>query len=298
MMDIVERLRMHNDERLYEAVDVLMSEAADELAELRAFKAACERQDAVAWTTRDHMNAMENDHSHYILGRKPCFVRPSGNDIPLYIHPDPDVAHLRMLVEELDELRAFKAACDGQEAVAFMTYKGCLLHAVDPKVSEHSNPEPLYLHPDPETAKLRLQVAKLTEQRDMACEGQEEVAEVYGQCASGFTDVIDLTREKLKRKEKLYRRPDPEAAQLRVRVAELEAQLGAAGGRGKTFTQYIARVQELEAQATKLTEQNKLAAEALYKLARLGSGDLYGNSEGNVIAQQALAAIRSSEVLK
>jgi hypothetical protein len=47
---------------------------------------------------------------------------------------------------------------------------------------------------------------------------------------------------------------------------------------------------------TKLTEQNKLAAEALYKLARLGNGDLYGNSEGNVIAQQALAAIKSSEV--
>lgn len=28
--------------------------------------------------------------------------------------------------------------------VAFMTYKGYLLHAADPKVKEHSNPEPLY----------------------------------------------------------------------------------------------------------------------------------------------------------
>jgi hypothetical protein len=59
-----------------------------------------------------------------------------------------------------------------------------------------------------------------------ACEGQEAVAQVYGRCVSGFTDVIDLNRysnEKL-RKEKLYRYPDPEAAQLRVQVAKLTEQ--------------------------------------------------------------------------
>ena len=34
-MDIVERLRMHDDERLYEDADRLMSEAADEIKEQR-----------------------------------------------------------------------------------------------------------------------------------------------------------------------------------------------------------------------------------------------------------------------
>ena len=61
----------------------------------------------------------------------------------------------------------------------------------------------------------------------MACDGQDAVAEVYGQCVSGFTDVIDLTRysnDRLNRMEKLYRRPDPEAAQLRLQVAKLTEQ--------------------------------------------------------------------------
>lgn len=30
------------------------------------------------------------------------------------------------------------------EPVAYMTYKGYLLHASDPKVAEHDSPEPLY----------------------------------------------------------------------------------------------------------------------------------------------------------
>lgn len=30
------------------------------------------------------------------------------------------------------------------EPAAYMTYKGYLLHAADPKVSEHDSPEPLY----------------------------------------------------------------------------------------------------------------------------------------------------------
>jgi hypothetical protein len=33
---------------------------------------------------------------------------------------------------------------DGLEPDAFMTYKGYLYHANDPKVLEHSDPEPLY----------------------------------------------------------------------------------------------------------------------------------------------------------
>lgn len=35
------------------------------------------------------------------------------------------------------------------EVVAYMTYKGHLLHAADPKVLEHSDPQPLYDTPQP-----------------------------------------------------------------------------------------------------------------------------------------------------
>ena len=34
------------------------------------------------------------------------------------------------------------------EPVAYVTYKGYLLHAADPKVSEYSEPTPLYVLPD------------------------------------------------------------------------------------------------------------------------------------------------------
>ena len=48
-----------------------------------------------------------------------------------------------------------------------------------------------------------------------------------------------------------------------------------------------------EAKATVFRERAELAAlrEALERLARLGNGDKYGNSEGNVIAQDALKAL-------
>lgn len=42
-MDIVERLRYHDDERLYQEADVLMSEAADEIEHLRAEVAELEQ---------------------------------------------------------------------------------------------------------------------------------------------------------------------------------------------------------------------------------------------------------------
>ncbi|RLA39220.1 MAG: hypothetical protein DRR06_19460 [Gammaproteobacteria bacterium] len=45
--------------------------------------------------------------------------------------------------------------------------------------------------------------------------------------------------------------------------------------------QRLGAVKELEAENTALVE-------ALEKLARLGNGDHYGNSDGNVIAQKAL----------
>ena len=54
------------------------------------------------------------------------------------------------------------------------------------------------------------------------------------------------------------------------------------GGGECDFIAYRKRIAELEAQLAELRE-------ALEKLARLGNGDRYGNSEGNVIAQNALA---------
>lgn len=44
MTDLVERLRKHDDERLYREADILMSEAADELTRLRAEVATLEHQ--------------------------------------------------------------------------------------------------------------------------------------------------------------------------------------------------------------------------------------------------------------
>ena len=95
----------------------LLAEKEDELAELRAFKAACEQQEAVAWTTQVHMNAMENGYSHYIIGRNPRFVQPSGNDIPLYLHQDPEAAQLRMRLAAMQDQVAEACAkvCDAAE---------------------------------------------------------------------------------------------------------------------------------------------------------------------------------------
>ncbi|MGP0684839.1 hypothetical protein ACTP3G_24820, partial [Citrobacter freundii] len=38
-------------------------------------------------------------------------------------------------------------AAFGTEPVAYMTYKGYLLHAADPKLAEYSDPTPLYTAP-------------------------------------------------------------------------------------------------------------------------------------------------------
>lgn len=54
-------------------------------------------------------------------------------------------------------LAALKLALAGMEAepVAYMTYKGYLLHAGDPKVAEYSEPMPLYDAPHPLTTSER-----------------------------------------------------------------------------------------------------------------------------------------------
>ena len=45
------------------------------------------------------------------------------------------------------------------------------------------------------------------------------------------------------------------------------------------------RIEELEAKLAK-------AVESLEKLARLGNGDLYGNSDGNMIARTTIAELK------
>ena len=45
------------------------------------------------------------------------------------------------------------------------------------------------------------------------------------------------------------------------------------------------------AEIEKLQQENKRYREALEKLARLGNGDKYGNSDGNIIAQDALNSL-------
>ena len=76
------------------------------------------------------------------------------------------------------------------------------------------------------------------------------------------------------------------------RIAELQAQVdsnlalvtcGACGSGTATSNELLVnkRIAELQSQLDKYKT-------ALEKLARLGNGDRYGNSEGNCIAQQAL----------
>lgn len=48
--------------------------------------------------------------------------------------------------QALERLIALQKEFD--EPVAYMTFKGYLLHAGDPKVAEYSEPEPLYMRPE------------------------------------------------------------------------------------------------------------------------------------------------------
>ncbi|QHJ82511.1 MAG: hypothetical protein [Caudoviricetes sp.] len=50
---------------------------------------------------------------------------------------------------EVSALARIALAAKRSEVVAYMTYKGHLLHAADPKVLEHSEPQPLYDAPQP-----------------------------------------------------------------------------------------------------------------------------------------------------
>ena len=50
---------------------------------------------------------------------------------------------------QIDHLEAELARLHEQEPYAYETYKGFLLHAGDPTVSNYSNPKPLYADPKP-----------------------------------------------------------------------------------------------------------------------------------------------------
>jgi len=57
---------------------------------------------------------------------------------------------------------------------------------------------------------------------------------------------------------------------------------------------HVARwfVQDAAAELRRLEEEIQQQLEALEKLARLGNGDQYGNSQGNMIARAAIAAAK------
>lgn len=61
-------------------------------------------------------------------------------------------------LEESAEMARRLLAVEGQEPVAYMTYKGYLLHAADPKVAEYSEPMPLYAAPQPAPVAQPVQV--------------------------------------------------------------------------------------------------------------------------------------------
>jgi hypothetical protein len=52
------------------------------------------------------------------------------------------------------------------------------------------------------------------------------------------------------------------------------------------------RIEQLAATNEELEAKLAKAVEALEKLARLGNGDRYGNSDGNMIARAALAELK------
>ena len=58
------------------------------------------------------------------------------------------------------------------------------------------------------------------------------------------------------------------------------------------FEQY----QDAAAEMFKLAEHQEILLAALERLARLGAGDQYGNSEGNVIAQEAIDRVKGAAI--
>lgn len=107
-MDIVEQLReiAKQDENYIPVGESINTLAADEIEQLRAFKAACEGQEAVAY-----LHEWSEDHpfgdttvAEYCCNVYPSIQEGSFDTIkPLFEHPDPAAAQLRMRVKELEE---------------------------------------------------------------------------------------------------------------------------------------------------------------------------------------------------
>ena len=204
-----ERQQLCNEiERLRAENEALRSEIGKWVTDYQAQKM---RNDRLEWergnidevfrTVSDREIKFRNQVEELSSENEALKEREHTNDILLVEQGD----KLAALNDELTELRAFKAACEGQEPIVY-----CCQGAINAFRHKH--------------------------------------ASVVGGFASGLIP--------------LYTNPDPEASNLRMQVAKLEAQLEDAGGRGKTFTQYIAQAQELEAQVATLTEQRDLAVEA------------------------------------
>jgi len=212
--------RMENDERSLEqeqfAHDLVA--ALDELTSLRAFKKACESQSVAAI-----VHEWRNDGPCGLNDRAGVDVNlladlPAGST--LYSHPDPEAASLRLSAQherdvaeaykaemdsidwldtqgtpeahaardELTSLRAFKAACEGQGAVAYGVLEG----------------------------------------RDTTSCGWDYIASFAEACHDHINEAIstyDITEAGQWKVVPLYEHPNPEAAELRMRVEELESQL-------------------------------------------------------------------------
>ena len=66
-----------------------------------------------------------------------------------------------------------EALKDEHEPVAYVTYKGYLLHAGDPKVAEYSDPIPLYMEPLPSPPAINHPIDTTPNQYDALGKGGE-----------------------------------------------------------------------------------------------------------------------------
>ncbi|ELI8163508.1 DUF551 domain-containing protein [Yersinia enterocolitica] len=103
--------------------------------------------------------------------------------------------------EELNSLARIALAAKRAEPVAYITYNGYLIHAGDPKLSEYSDPQPLY-----DTPQLNSQVSlgswiKCSDQMpedDTLCLGVDECGVIWtmhfddGEFRADTGDVDDL----------------------------------------------------------------------------------------------------------
>jgi len=149
-----------------------LREMQAELAELRAFKQACEGQEA-AVTVRKEPDYWSGGHFHE--GSKPYIYFADIASLPigtkLYSHPDPEAAQLRQ------HLKLYEAECSGLREAGF------------------ENAQDLFTSYEG----LRQQVATLTEQRDMAVEALEHINSGEKPCGaiSTLNYCIDIADEVL-----------------------------------------------------------------------------------------------------